>query len=222
MSTAPLKEGEGVGPLPGVGQSVWFENMPQGPAEVCVEEIVPPALRTDAPRLGGTELPVRTGMTLRLYYHVAEAPCSADAVVVNPPPGKSGGPWVLVRKVERTQRRGAVRVPVLLVARVKSDAPVFERVVATEDISCTGVLLRSAEPIPRSEDPVQVVIHFGAPMGDMTLDARVVRMVKADGSARPWKVAVQFVNLNRSLEDRLVRFVFERQREIQSRAAGLT
>lgn len=221
MSTAALTQSGSLGPLPNVGQSIWIEDLPAGPVEVCVEQVQSPALRTDAPRIGGRELPVRRGASVKLFYHAAEVPTSATATVVPTPAGQPDGLWFLIRRVERTQRRGAVRVPALVVARLRCDDPEVDVVGATEDISSTGVLMRTAEKVPEGAT-MRLDIHFGGSTGDLRTAARVVRVHRADSSARPWKVALTYVDMPPSVEDRVVRFVFERQREIQSRAAGLT
>ncbi|MCB0880999.1 MAG: PilZ domain-containing protein [Thermoleophilia bacterium] len=218
MSTA-LKA-DALGPLPTVGQSVWFENLPSGPAEVCVEELVPPALRTDSPRFAGVEVAVRQGSQLEIFFSSGNVPCNARATVIPAPKGRGGGPWVLVRSVERLQRRAAVRVPAMLRVRVSGGDPAFEADVVSEDVSSTGILVRSATALPHVDGPLLVTLPVGAT--GVTLAARVVRVTRADAGDRAWKTALAFMGTSRDEEDALVRFVFERQRELRRREAGLS
>ncbi len=218
MTTAP--KADALGPLPVVGQSVWFENLSSGPAEVCVEELVPPALRTDAPRMAGVEVPVRRGAHLEIFFSSGDVPCNALATVITAPKGRADGTWVLVRSVERLQRRGAVRVPVMLAVRVSCAEPEFTVDVVSEDVSSTGILVRSERPLPAADGPLVVTLPVGG--AGMTLAARVVRAMRADTGDRAWRTALAFMGTSRADEDALVRFVFERQRELRRREAGLS
>lgn len=210
------------GPLPDTGSCVWLENLPTGPAQTQAAEVRDGAVRIDAPRLGGKEIVLAQGTPIALSYQHAQVPCEARAVVIPPPPGCDGGPWLEVRRVERVQRRRSVRVPVLLMARVlgadeEKEAEPCPAV--TEDMSANGVLLRLERPLEQGQ-AVTMVVHLGGDAGDLETVARVVRVERENTPVRPWRVALTFTGLPRGVEDRVVRFLFERQRELRRRETG--
>lgn len=226
MSTAPVPNHDGFdGPLPRAGELAWIENLPTGPSPTEVTELRGDLVRIDPPRVGGETLPLRTGTPILLAYQIARVPCEARTVVVTAPPGADEGPWLRVTAITRIQRRGAVRVPVMLVARiaVRGDGPEREPVSGvTEDVSANGALVRLKEPLAEGA-MVNVIMHLGGDFGDLAERGRVVRVEKdlQAGVTRPWKVAVTFPFMTRVVEDRMVRFIFERQREVRARETGL-
>lgn len=227
MSTAtPQHHGAFEGPLPRTGELAWIENLPTGPAPTEVTEIRGADLvRIDPPRAGGSPVPLRLGMPILLAYQVARVPCEARTVVESAPAGADEGPWLRVSNITRIQRRGAVRVPAMLVARLSvrgrdtGGEPISG---VTEDVSANGALIRLKDPLEKGTI-VDVVLHLGGDVGDLAERARVVRAEKdlQPGVARPWRVAVTFPFMDRFTEDRMVRFIFERQREVRARETGL-
>lgn len=201
-----------VGPLPDAGQAIWIENTRVGPVQSRALEVRDGMVRIDPPRSGGAEVPLPLPQ-VRLSYQVAQVPCEARAV-------PRDGTWLDVVSVERMQRRRAVRVPVVMMARVLADEDeeAGEGGV-TEDLSANGVLLRLTEPL-QVNAVVRIVLHLGGAVGDIDLRARVVRADHEPESARPWRIALTFPDIERAVEDRLVRFLFERQRELRRREGG--
>ncbi len=100
------------------------------------------------------------------------------------------------------------------------DEPEFTVDVVSEDVSSTGILVRSERPLPAADGPLVVTLPVGG--AGMTLAARVVRAMRADTGDRAWRTALAFMGTSRADEDALVRFVFERQRELRRREAGLS
>jgi c-di-GMP-binding flagellar brake protein YcgR len=76
------------------------------------------------------------------------------------------------------------------------------------------------DPVPVGSD-IQVAIHCGGDTGDLAMSARAVRCDRIEEGERPWRLAVTFTDLTTAQEDRLVKFLFERQRELRGREAGL-
>lgn len=210
------------GPMPEPGQRLWLENLPTGPAETRAVEVRDRTVRIDAPRVGGREIPLEGGAAIALAYQAAQVPCEARTVVVPAPPGTDGGPWLRVDSIARLQRRAAVRVPVMLVARLvpdgSEDASEAQGAV-TEDLSANGVLVRLTDPV-QVGDRLRLVVHLGGPAGDLNTVGRVVRVDREPESARPWRAALTFPDVDRATQDRVVRFLFDRQRELRRREAG--
>lgn len=208
--------------MPEPGQRLWLENLPTGPAETRAAEVRGRTVRIDAPRVGGREIVLEAGAALALAYQAVQVPCEARTVVVPAPPGTDGGPWLRVDAIARLQRRGAVRVPVMLVARLvpdgSEDASDAQGAV-TEDLSANGVLVRLTDPV-RVGERLRLVVHLGGAAGDLDTVGRVVRVDREPESARPWRAALTFPDVDRATQDRVVRFLFDRQREIRRRATG--
>ncbi len=221
MSLAARNDATRVGPLPAPGQAAWIEGIPAGPLEVCVEQVDAAIVRTDLPRVGGVVIPVRARTSLELHYTAASVPCVARARAVATPAGRPDGLWLVVDSVERMQRREAVRVPLAVMAHVRCDDPCVDEVAATEDISSTGVLLRTTKPIDARGVPMSLTIHLGDGEDDFACLAEVARVLRSPhGGTRPWQVGMCFSGLERVDEERVTRLVFERQRELRKRATG--
>jgi hypothetical protein len=209
------------GPLPEVDGRAFLENHPAGPAETRVLEVVGDHVLIDPPRMGGRELDLPVHMRLALGYESEHIPCMARTLVSGPPPKASGGPWLRILRVERQQRRGAVRVPVTvpLAVTVRGEKGESWHGI-TEDLSAGGVLARFEEAPPKGP-PLVLVMDLGDGGPPFTLPGRIVRRSEEPRSARPWAVAFAFGSIERAVEDRLTRIVFQRQRELLSRERGL-
>ncbi len=90
----------------------------------------------------------------------------------------------------------------------------------TENLSGGGVLLRAAAPFPAGT-VLAIRIECGGTVGTLALDGRVVRCDPLDAGDHPWRVALAFVDPPVATQDLLVRFLFERQRELRRRESGL-
>jgi hypothetical protein len=211
-------------PLPGRGERVVLDGLPGGPWTTVVEREGEDVLELASPRLGGDPVPLPLHRAFTLAWTVREVPCEADAQLVSgPPPGEDGryeartlGP------ARRMQRRGAVRVSVNLIVHYRLGENVGDDVIGaiTENLSAGGTLLRLASPI-EAGTRLQVTIHCGGRAGDLTVAAVAVRCDRLEAGDRPWRIALAFDELAPAEEDRLVRFVFERQRELRRHDAGI-
>ena len=211
-------------PLPGRGERVVLDGLPGGPWTTVVEREGADALELAPPRLGGRPVPLPLHRAFTLAWTVREVPCEADAQLVSGPrPGEEGRYEArTIGPPRRIQRRGAVRVPVNLIVHYRLGDDVDAGVIGavTENLSAGGTLLRLAAPI-EAGTRLEMTIHCGGQAGDLTIGASAVRCDRLEAGERPWRIALAFDDLPLGDEDRLVRFVFERQRELRQRDAGL-
>gem|GEM_PF-6914598 len=208
---------EPMGPLPAVGDALWIENTAAGPLQSRALAVRDGLVCLDVPRSGGKEVSLPSNVTIS--YQVNQVPCEAKGARVAAPAGGEDGLWIAPASITRIQRRRAVRVPVVLMARLLDDDDETAETGVTEDLSANGVLLRLTEPVEVGS-AMRIVLHLGGSAGDIDTVARVVRVDKQPESTRPWRVAMTFPDLGRALEDRVVRFLFERQRELRRREGG--
>jgi hypothetical protein len=211
-------------PLPGRGERVVLDGLPGGPWTTVVEREGDDVLELAPPRLGGEPVPLPLNRAFTLAWTVREVPCEADAQLVSGPrPGEEGRYGArTIGPARRMQRRGAVRVPVNLIVRYRlgEDVEADALGAVTENLSAGGTLLRLASPI-EAGTRLQITIHCGGQAGDLTIAAVAVRCDRLESGERPWRIALAFDELAPAEEDRLVRFVFERQRELRRHDAGL-
>ena len=209
------------GPPPGPGTGVWLEDLPGGPWASIVIDVRHGLMCMAPPRLAGREVRLPATGTCTVAYRVREVPCRAPAELVPGPPG-AGGSWLrLTGPPVRLQRREAVRVPVQLLAVAQPAGSILDSAAVlsgiAEDLSASGVMVRtdrSLEPGHRAE----VVVHAGGELGDLQAHASVVRCERQEGHrSRPWRIAFAFDGLERSDQDRVMRYLFERQREMRRR-----
>lgn len=216
--------------LPRRGMQVMLEDLPGGPWLTSVDGVADDGgtILLAPPRLGGRMVPLPLRRRFRVSYAVSEVPCEVDADLAAGPGGADGALSYTARVVggpRRMQRRSAVRVPINLMALaselpLRGNAP--ERIAAiTENLSGGGVLLRAAAPFPPGT-VLAIAIECGGSVGTLALNGRVVRCDPLDAGDHPWRVALAFVDPPVATQDLLVRFLFERQRELRRRESGLT
>jgi len=210
--------------MPVRGQRVVLDGLPGGPWVTVVEHEADGVLGLAPPRLGGRPASLPLQRQFVVSYASREVPCEVDALLVSGPAHGEEGAYEARTSgaPRRLQRRGAVRVPVALMAhaRLGEDAGTDLLGGVTENLSAGGALLRLASPID-VDTRMSMTIHYAAAEGDLEVVATVVRSDRISDGERPWRVAVTFVDLTPAQEDRLVRFVLGRRREIRSREAGL-
>ena len=144
-------------------------------------------------------------------------------MVAGPAPDGSGGYAArIIGAGRRLQRRGAVRVPVHLIvqAQVPGGSEEVSTGAITENLSAGGALLRVKTAIEVGA-PLLTTVLCGGDAGALHIEGRVVRCDRVDAHERPFRVAIAFLDMPRADEDRLVRFIFQRQREMRRRAEGV-
>ena len=223
MTPAPPVAPE-TAPYPDRGARVLLDGLPGGPWTTVVDRLTGHELALDAPRLGGRIVPLPLRRLFTVAYTTREIPCEVDAELVEGPgPGGTGGYVArLLGEGRRLQRRGAVRVPVHLIAlaSVGDDRDAEPIGAVTENLSAGGVLLRVARAVEAGRTLTTRVL-CGGEAGAIDIAGRVVRCDRVDSGERPFRVAIAFLDMSRGDEDRLVRFVFERQRELRRRDRGV-
>jgi c-di-GMP-binding flagellar brake protein YcgR len=140
-------------------------------------------------------------------------------------PGRSG-------RQRRAHIRVALRCQVEYTVVTQSDHGAAGQVGGglTHDVSAGGLLFETDAPpdeVPGEGDGLEMVIDFG---GDVvTAEAEVVRVVQPDGraasdEARPrTQIAVRFLSIDQSAQDRIVRHVFSilrQRREVEEPQEG--
>ncbi|MFN8109688.1 MAG: PilZ domain-containing protein [Thermoleophilia bacterium] len=210
------------GPLPQPGADLWFEDLTGGPAASSVSEVREARLRVAPPTRDEQPVDVPDDRDLVVTYLAAQVPCEARVRAVPPGERDHAGLWLAVAKVERMQRRSAVRVQAQLLARVMGDGsdgalPETGEGGITEDMSAGGVLMRLGAALSVGTR-VRLRVHVGGPAGDLDVVARVVRVEHDPLAARPYRTALSFPELTGEAETRLVRFLFERQRALRREA----
>jgi PilZ domain-containing protein len=225
MTTSGERQ-EGAPPEPGT--DVWLDGPPGGPLTSMVTALRDGLVRIDPPRRGGLEALVPAGTGLVLSYRRHEVPHSVAAELAPAPAGEGGrGVWLrLLAPPTRLQRRAAVRVPVRLIARAAAAVPDgvaagIARGGITEDLSATGAMVRTDCPlVPTTQ--ADLAIDCGRLAGTVTAVATVVRCDRVARTRRPWRIAFAFTEIDRAQEERLVRFLFVRQRELRREALDRT
>ncbi|MEW6583344.1 MAG: PilZ domain-containing protein [Actinomycetota bacterium] len=211
-------------PLPPVGAEVWIEDLVGGPWPTEVVGHDGDLVRVAAPRLGHQRVLLPLGETFTLTYRDREVPCEAPAVLLAPAVAAGRGGDYLVRLEAppvRVQRRGAVRVPIRMIVRAEARdvrGAQAQAILAglTENLSADGALVRLEHPLTVG-DVIDVAFQCGGVAGTIQATGVVVRCERRQTRTRPWQAAVTFSDIDRSDQDRLVRHLFERQRELRRR-----
>jgi hypothetical protein len=206
--------------LPGRGRQVMLDDLPGGPWLTTVDGVSEDGVVLLAPpRLGGKTVRLPIGRRARVSYSLGEVPTEMDVEMVAAPDGASPSYTArLVGGPRRLQRRNAVRVPINLIAQATGDDKTISAV--TENLSGGGALLRVAQPIKANTD-LAIKVECGGAVGTVSLKGRVVRCDRVGAEERPWRVALAFVDPPVTTQEQLVHFLFERQRELRRREAGL-
>ena len=211
-------------PLPKPGTEVWLEDLVGGPwsAEVLAHE--GDLVRISAPRIGHQRVVFPLEEAFTLTYRLHEVPCEAPAMLVESPGGIPLRGDYLVRLTApplRLQRRGAVRVPVQLI--VRAEARDIREVDAasiisgtTENLSADGALVRLEHPLAIG-DLIEVAVQCGGAAGTVNAVGSVVRCDRQGTRSRPWRVALAFREIEPRDQERLIRHLFERQRDLRRR-----
>jgi hypothetical protein len=209
-------------PLPEVGAEVWLEDLIGGPWLCVVAGREGDLVRVEAPRLGRQRVLLPVGEVFTMTYRIRDVPCEAPAMLVDPPDGVALRGDYLVRPMAppvRLQRRGAVRVPIQLIVRASArDVRQIEATAVlagvTENVSADGALVRLDHPLVPG-DTVGFAMQCGGVAGTIQAVGEVVRCEKGGSRSRPWRIAFTFRDVDRRTQDRLVRHLFERQREFR-------
>lgn len=211
-------------PFPVRGTRVLLDGLPGGPWSSVVDALDDRMLTLDPPRLGGRVVALPLRHPFVVAYAVREIPCEVDAELVSGPTPSGRGAYTarIVGPGRRLQRRGAVRVSVHLIvqASIGGGQQAVSCGAITENLSAGGALLRVGRAVEVGSS-LTLTVLCGGDTGAIEVEGRVVRCDRVDSEERPHRVAIAFLDMPRADEDRLVRFIFERQRAMRRRDIGL-
>lgn len=211
-------------PLPDRGARVLLDGLPGGPWTSVVENLDGAMLAIAPPRLGGEVVTLPLRLPFVVAYTSREVPCEVDAELVEgpAPDGRQTYTAKLLGQGRRMQRRTTVRVSVHLIvqASLGGGQKALSTGAITENLSAGGALLRLRHAIEVGSELATTVL-CGGEAGAIEIAGRVVRCDRVDSDERPFRVAIAFADMDRSDEDRLVRFIFERQRQMRRREVGV-
>lgn len=211
-------------PHPEKGTRVLLDGLPGGPWSSVVDALSEGLMTLDPPRLGGRLVPLPLKRRFVVAYSSREIPCEVDAELIQGPTADGRGAYVarLIGKGRRLQRRRAVRVSVHLIVQTRLWSGVDAETTGaiTENLSAGGALLRLGHALEAGAT-LTTRVACGGEAGALDIEGRVVRCDRLGAGERPYRVAIAFEDMRRRDEDRLVRFIFERQRETRRRDAGL-
>lgn len=231
MSPSVVDTPHELGPPPERGMTLYLEDPVAGPWLSVVEDREGDLVVLAAPRRSGGGVSAPAGRAVVLAYAVREVPCEVDAEWVEGAHIRGGAHVVVLRMTgppRRMQRRTAVRVPVELVVRARTDvdeadeaAEPLSVAAVTENLSAGGALMRMPDAVAIGTE-VTVTLHTpGEPGAAMEIPSRVVRCDRELSGSRPWRVALAFQRLVPAEEERIVRFLFRTQRERRARETGM-
>ncbi len=187
-------------------------------------ESAPGAISVAAPMQGGELVPLPAGTGVMVVYSDTGGLYAFPAKVTAMRPGKTA---VLVLQPtgagERAQRRDFVRLDILLPVRYGVlpepsviAEPAAWRMGKARDISGGGLLLSTTQSI---EMQTWIALDLALPGGlALRTTGRVVRAVEPPALKREPGViwyGVQFSGMERRLQDRLVRFIFDEQLKLR-------
>jgi PilZ domain len=161
-----------------------------------------------------------TARRLTMVYPARGIPWEMDVDLIPTPPGAgAGGRSARPAGEPQRARRRAVRTRVSVAVAARIGGGRDDVVVAfTENISTAGALLATPEAV---EVGRLLLMELG---GDAThgpaLAGRVVRCDLHPGRELPWRVAVAFLDLGQDEQDRLRRFLLERERPADGGSGG--
>jgi hypothetical protein len=200
---------EKIGPLPERGSRVDLTGPADGPWAAVVER-TRNGLIVLAAADPGMPLPPTAGR-LTMVYPARGIPWELDVDLIAMPPGAGAmGRSARPAGMPQRSRRRAVRAPVRVgvVARLGGE---HHDVVAarTENVSTAGALLATAEAMDVGRLLLMEMGEAGSE--GPALAGRVVRCDPHPGRELPWRVAVAFVDLDGDEQDRLRRFLLDRE-----------
>lgn len=221
-------------PLPRLNQRLEVALGVRGTAQYfsrLVEETAD-RLRISVPEMEGDLMSVREGDPLRLWYTQSGGYWCLNTVVQSVAK-RAGETLIEIDRhgdVHRAQRRNHVRVDVALMLHATVDqretapgdetgtpTPLGDRISAvTRDISGGGVSFRTnSRLLPK--DRLSLTFYLPEHGGDITSKARVVHVRPDSDKSDQFLVACTFERMAITDRERIIRFLFFRQRELANR-----
>jgi c-di-GMP-binding flagellar brake protein YcgR len=178
-------------------------------------------LRLSQPEMEGRLLDLREGDQIRVWFTQAGGYWCLNSKVIHI--WKKSGETIIdvdrTGSVRRAQRRNHVRVDVSLLLHAQSvseDAPAERISGVTRNISGGGVSFRSKEAF---EDGGTIALTFYLPQqgGEIVSRARVIHCQPDPEKEGHFVIACMFQRMAISDRERIIRFLFFRQRELAGR-----
>lgn len=179
-----------------------------------IEEIDEDYLYISPPMLRGEILPLRVGEQLRINFALEDQYYQFNTAVI----GRINNPIPLLivlkpDKIKQIQRRQWVRLPVRLPICFQSeqpDAPVYKG--ETIDISGGGALFKSDRAFERGQ-MLNIVLEL-PDREPVCCKSTVLRVVKEYKAKEEYcKIVVEYDDINDGQRDRIMNYIFEKQRE---------
>lgn len=193
-----------------------------------VESIEEKTFSLAAPISQGTVVPLHAGALLRVETCTPDGPLVFDTEVVRL--RTRGVPLLICAMPEHydhTQRREYVRLPDSLSVALRSigedhgeESQRKTVELHTHDVGGGGmrVVLRwqGEEAPPETDEVLDAEIHLPPQKTKICTKARIVRMEGPDDTGR-LQVGLQFVDIQERDRERLIRYLYRRQRELRQR-----
>lgn len=141
------------------------------------------------------------GSDVTLKYLAQGLPIWARARIQPSVAGEPGVRATLTEQPKFMERRGALRVPVRAIARVSHDGEAGEFSAVTENVSVSGLLVRTDAPHSVGRE---LTLTFDIGTGPLTMTARVVRADRISDQVASWRLAMAFTAESPQLEAALV------------------
>ncbi|MEN6460470.1 MAG: PilZ domain-containing protein [Syntrophomonas sp.] len=179
-----------------------------------IEEVVDNYLHVSVPMYRGTILPLRVGETIKIYINFNDNTYVFYALVVGRKWNKI--PLLIIEKPDqfiKIQRRGFLRLPVAVPIKYRpagENTELYDGV--TVDISGGGALLSTQCSIEEGQ-----ILEMEIDLPDrepVFCRARVIRLLERrtrEGQIN--KAALQFSEIIEGKRDKIINFIFEKQRE---------
>lgn len=170
-----------------------------------------------APYTGGAVLPLQEGMKLAVVFYEDDSAYTLETKVVQ----RIAIPVPLFvlempAEIKRIQRRNFVRVPAFYPVsyqRVDRQGLSDEKKADMLDLSGGGMKFLTREAMDKNS---LLYAHLFLPSGEFTTPAKVCRVVKQEELKR-WEVSVEFYDIRERERDRIIRCVFDLQRQMRKK-----
>lgn len=187
----------------------------QGTYRTHLDEVGQRIFSVVAPYVQGAVLPLHEGMSIRIVFYDDICAYSFTSKIIQ----RIAVPIPLFvlempDSMQRVQRRQYVRVPAFFPVAYRSvtrQGLSDEKKAEMQDLSGGGMKFQAREAV---ESKALLYVRLGLPTGELQTPARVCRVNKVDGVNR-WEVSVEFYDITERERDRIIRCVFDLQREMR-------
>ncbi|MBI2266990.1 MAG: PilZ domain-containing protein [Armatimonadetes bacterium] len=119
--------------------------------------------------------------------------------------------WEETEKV--AQRRRFVRLEIALPVDFRTQAG-LARSAVTSDLSGSGLAMMLALSLPEGSG---IALKLHLPQKTVTVGGRIIKVAPIQGAPGKYRIAINFANITEADQDTIMRFIFEKQRELRRR-----